>query len=119
MSRVFVVQQQMKFDGELGGLVPKFDVGPAEKFGKIVYLLSPTASPFKPASVIKDLHNKLADFSDKDYLLLTGNPCLIGMACAIAADYNNGHISMLQWSGKDGRYLVVESGNLFAEQLPS
>ncbi len=109
---VYVVQKQMRFDNTKGELVPRFDLKPAEEYGRFVYLLSPTASPFKAASVLADMKKHLKDFTNQDHLLLIGNPCLIGFAVAVAAFYNNGRVNMLQWSGKDGKYLPV-SGDIY------
>jgi len=113
MSRVFVVQNQHRWDRERQTFIPKFDLTPAAEYGELVYLLSPTAAPFTPDPVLGELRDKLADFNDGDYLLLVGNPMLIGFATAIAASANNGHVNLLQWSGKDRRYIAVEASGLF------
>lgn len=105
---VLAIMKQMKFDQDKGGLVERFpSVHRAERFGKIEYLLSPSASPFTADLVIGDLHQKLKDFSDEDHLLLIGNPILIGMAVSIAAHYNSGRVRFLQWSGKHSDYTEV------------
>ncbi len=108
MSRVFVIQNQQKMN-DTGDLIAKFDLSSAEKYGELVYLLSPTARPFSSEHVIGVLHEKLRDFGDDDYLLLIGNPCLIGFAVAIASDANNGHVRLLQWSGTHRSYIDVEA----------
>lgn len=113
MSRVYVVQNQHRWSRQEQGFEPKFDLSPAEQFGELVYLLSPTAAPFRPEPVIQELKEKLRDFTSDDHLLLVGNPCLIGFAVAIAAQYNSGSVSLLQWSGKDGRYIQVTTSDLF------
>lgn len=105
---VFIIQKQMRFDNITGELVPRFpSIDKAKKFGDFEYLLSPSAHPFRPQNVIGDLHDKLANYSDKDFLLLIGNPALIGMAVAVACHYNDGKIRLLQWSGKDGGYAEI------------
>jgi hypothetical protein len=106
-SRVFVVQRTMKYIPEQGITAPKFDLSKAERFGSMEYLLSPTASAFRPDSLKAELHEKLADFNDDDYLLLIGSPVLIGMSLAIAAYYNNGIVKVLQWSGKNNDYCEI------------
>lgn len=112
-SRVFVVQNQHRWNREQQRFEPKFDLTAAEPYGELVYLLSPTAAPFRPDPVIAELREKLCDFGPDDHLLLVGNPVLIGFAVAIAADINDGDISLLQWSGKDQRYIAVEATGLF------
>lgn len=105
---VFVIQQQMRLDSVTGNLVPRFtSIDKALRFGKIEFLLSPSASPFAPALVLGDLHEKLRNFNDKDCLLLIGNPVLIGMATAIAGHYNQGRVRFLQWSGRHSEYTEV------------
>ena len=111
--RVFVVQNQHRWNRDLTRFEPKYDLTPAEEFGELVHLLSPTAAPFRPEPIVSELQEKLAGYQDGDYLLLVGNPCLIGFAVAIAADYNDGKVSLLQWSGKDQRYVAVTTEKLF------
>lgn len=106
---VYIVQDQRRYDKLTGQFVHKFDLSPAEEFGAFSYLLTPTASPFNPSNIIPELREALQDFSDDDHLLLVGNPVLIGWATAIAADYNDGRVSVLQWSGKDHRYIPVSA----------
>ncbi len=108
-SRVFVIQQVMRKDIKDGTLVPRYDINAAKEFGSIEHLLGPSARPFQPETVLGDLHEKLEDFNDSDYLLAIGNPCLIGFATAIAARNNRGRVKLLQWSGKDLRYLKVQA----------
>ena len=106
---VFVVQDSRRYNKLTGQFEKVHDISPAEEHGELRYLLTPTASPFNPDNIIHELHDGLRDFSDGDHLLLVGNPILIGWATAIAADYNEGRVSVLQWSGKDKRYIVVSA----------
>lgn len=108
MTTVFIVQKQMRFDDETGELVSRFKtLDKAERFGKLEYLLSPSAHPFNPPNIIGDLHEKLKGFTDEDFLLLIGNPALIGMATAVASHYNGGKLKLLQWSGRQGDYAEI------------
>lgn len=105
---VFVVQQQMKFDKEIGALVPRFSgLDKAERFGPLKYVLPPHAHAFDPEAVIGDMHSSLLDFCDDDFLLLVGNPALIGMVTAVAAHYNDGSVRLLQWSGRHEEYTEI------------
>jgi hypothetical protein len=109
MSRVFVVCNNKRVaDG--GGLVATHDIEPARTFGELVELLGPNTRPFpETQNVVEELHQKLADFRQNDYLLLIGNPCLIGMATAIAANYSGGVVNMLQWNGRNRGYIPVRA----------
>lgn len=113
MGRVFVVQEPTRWDSVKKAIVPKFDpkdLEKAEQFGSIEYLLSPRAAPFNSAPIIRELSEKLADYGPGDYLLCTGNPILIGLASAIAADVSpDGTVRFLQWSGKDQAYIPIHA----------
>lgn len=112
-NHVYVVQNQHWWNRKTQQFEQKFDISSAKRFGELTYLLSPTASPFRPAPVIDDLKRRLFSYGPGDFLLLIGNPVLIGFAVAIAADANDGEVSMLQWSGKDQRYIRVDATGLF------
>lgn len=112
MSRVFVVQRHAIHNAKTGQMVDRFDLSPAEKFGELHFLLSPISVPTNPEEAIRKMRENLHNFSDKDYLLLIGNPCFIGWATAIAADINEGKVKLLQWNGKHKKYHVVESRGL-------
>lgn len=111
MSRVFVVSRQLHWDAGRQTLVDKFDFTPAAEYGEINYLLSHNLSPFNPVAAIKVIHEALTDveFSAEDFLLLSGNPCLIAWTAALAADRTDGLLRLLQWHGKDRRYIRIDS----------
>lgn len=112
MPTVYVIQNHASYDKRTGLMVPRYDLSPAESFGKLVFLLSPVTVPNKPERAIAELRKKLQTFSDDDYLLLIGNPCFIGWSCAIAADINDGKVSMLQYNGSQKKYYVVKAEGL-------
>ena len=115
-GRVFVVQDQQRVNRDTGRLEAKFDLTAARKFGRIVHLLSPTARPWSPQPLVCDMHAALSMFNDDDYLLLLGNPALIGMAVAIAAAHNEGRVNMLQWHGVRRDYQPVRVTGLCRDQ---
>lgn len=115
MPRVFIVQRPMRKDDK-GQLWDRFDLQPATTYGELVELLTPTANPFNPPHIIDELHEKLETFSDEDYLVLIGNPVLIGWCVAIAAYYNDGRVTCLQWSGSNHRYIPVPADILLAPE---
>jgi hypothetical protein len=108
MSRtVYVVQKQHRWDRDQQEYVPKFDLEPARQFGPLKYLLSPNAAPWRMHEVLPELHEGLVDYTEDDFLLLIGNPVLIGCAAAVAADYSGGSVRFLQWSGRDQTYIPI------------
>jgi hypothetical protein len=106
--RVFVVQNQTKAS-RAGAFVPKFNLSPAQEFGEIVFCLPPGLQPFDNEKVIDQLHKALSDFTSDDYLVLTGNPILIGWTVAIAAMITQGHLNMLQWDSQHQIYRLIKS----------
>ena len=46
-------------------------------------------------------------FSEKDYLLLTGDPALIGVACSIVSDITNGKYNLLKWDKQEKKYYPI------------
>ena len=107
---VYAVQLQMKFDFETKSLVPRFpSVAKASSWGEVVHILPPDSHPFDTELTLGHIHSKLKDFSDDDYLLLIGNPTLIGMASAVAAHYNNGNVRFLQWNSHHSEYYAISA----------
>jgi len=105
---VLIVQQQIKFDVATGTVMPRFEgIEKASKFGELRFLLGPNSTAFEPERAVGELHLGLKNFSDQDFLLLVGNPILIGLATSIAANYNNGKVKFLQWSGRESNYSEI------------
>lgn len=113
---VYVIQDQQRWDDGQQKLVSKFNFESALTFGRIEFLLSPKAAPFNPESILKEMHAKLKHYSDADHLVLVGNPALIGWAVALASLYNGGRVSVLQWSGREQRYIRIAASGLSAAQ---
>lgn len=107
MSVVYAVQRQMVLDQETGVLAPKHDLSVAERFGRVAPLLGPTAGPFAAQETIAELRQKLESFCEDDYLLLVGNPCLIGWAVALASQ-RCPRLKILQWSSRHRVYVPIE-----------
>lgn len=115
-AKVFIVQLPMMWNTEKTQKVPKFDFKKAQEHGDLVFLLTPNANPFKLEPILAELRHSLSDyrFDDGDSLILVGNPVLMGVVAAIAADLSQGDLRFLQWGNKDeGCYNVVEAFNVF------
>ena len=84
------------------------DIASAMLFGDIQVLLPFNMQiAFSTAPAIRLLKRKLRSFSDKDFLLLTGDPVAIGLACSIAAAYNSGRYTALKWDRREKLYIPV------------
>lgn len=99
---VYVVTDPMQYkDGKPSA---QFDISPAAEYGDIKILVPQTDPPHVTDSIVRLLNEKLADFSDDDYILPVGNPALIATAVAIASDINGGVYSMLIWDKMNRSY---------------
>jgi hypothetical protein len=88
---------------------PKFTIIGAQKFGRIEVLLrEDTQIVRSPGPITYQLRRLLKDFTDKDYLLLSGDPKVIGLSIAIACDINNGKYKTLTWDKQEKMYYSTE-----------
>ena len=81
----------------------------AEKFGNLKVLLPDNRNIILSAGpVAHKLRKELKDFCDEDYLLLIGDPAIIAVCGAIAAEVNGGRFKVLKWDRNDKRYYDLE-----------
>ena len=86
-----------------------YNVRSAEKFGDLKIMLSDRKQMILASGPLTfELQKHLKDFNDNDYLLLIGDPAIIGLCCAIASDFNNGKFKVLKWDRNDKRYYDLE-----------
>ena len=66
---------------------PRINIMGASKYGEFKFLLPELSQIiFSPGPLIFKLRKALANYRTKDYLLLTGDPAIIGVACSIVSD---------------------------------
>ena len=88
---------------------PKYNIIGAQKFGKLKVLLKEnTQIVLSPGPIIFELRRLLRDYTSKDYLLLSGDPSVIGIAVAIVSDINNGRFNLLKWDRQEQMYYPLE-----------
>ena len=88
---------------------PKINIIGAREFGNLKVLLPENSQIIlSPTYVITTLRQKLKDYTISDYLLLTGDPAIIGVACSIVSDITNGKYNLLKWDKQERRYYPVE-----------
>ena len=63
---------------------------------------------FSPGPLIFKLIKELANYTQKDYLLLTGDPAIIGVACSIVSDITNSKYNLLKWDKQERKYYPIE-----------
>lgn len=104
-GRVFVVQRPAFYDRDKRGWVNKYDISPARKFGRLVYLLRPgNLYRDQLASALDSLREDLKDFSEEDHILAIGDPVAIAAAVMTAARSSGGRVSMLKYDRMAGEY---------------
>tara|TARA_R100000995_G_scaffold30638_1_gene13649 strand:- start:219 stop:611 length:393 start_codon:yes stop_codon:yes gene_type:complete len=88
---------------------PKFNIMGAQKYGKLVQLLPEHSQIIlSPGPLIFKLRKLLDKYTPKDYLLLTGDPAIIGVACSIVADKTQGKFNLLKWDRQEKMYYPIE-----------
>ena len=113
-STVYVIQE---IAGTRDGR-PKINIMGASQYGSFKFLLPELSQIiFSPGPLIMKLRQGLKDYRSKDYLLLTGDPAIIGVACSIASDITNGKYNVLKWDKQERRYYPIhinlyEKGNI-------
>ena len=92
---------------------PKINIMGASKYGKFKFLLPELSQIiFSPGPLIYKLRQGLKNFCETDYLLLTGDPAIIGVACSIVSDITGGKYKLLKWDKQESKYYPI-SINLY------
>ena len=92
---------------------PKINIMGAQKFGKIRVLLKEDSQMiFSPGPIIFELRRLLKTYRPSDYLLLTGDPAIIGVACSVVSDITHGKYNLLKWDRQERMYYPI-SINLY------
>ena len=88
---------------------PKINIIGATQYGELKFLLPEFSQIiFSPGPLIIKLKNLLKDFKSKDYLLLIGDPSIIGVSCAIVSEITNGKFNLLKWDKQERRYYLIK-----------
>ena len=107
-SRVFVIQE---IAGTKAGN-PKINIMGASVYsssGKFNFLLPEFSQIiFSPGPLVYKLRQGLKNFKKRDYLLLTGDPAIIGVACSIVSDITGGKYNLLKWDKQERKYYPIE-----------
>ena len=122
MSRVFAVQQPTGRDRDTGAIRPTMDLTPATEFGELRFLLRDYHHPFRdPSGTAAEVRRvlELEGFSSDDWLLLVGNPSLIGIVAAQAALLTGGRLRLLQWDRPRHRYRPLEAQLSGLDPIPA
>jgi hypothetical protein len=106
--KVYVIQE---IPGSKAGS-PKINIIGAAVYstsGKFNFLLPEFSQMiFSPGPLIYKLRKGLKNYTPEDYLLLTGDPAIIGVACSIVSDITNGKYKVLKWDKQERKYYPIE-----------
>ena len=106
--KVYVIQE---ISGSQAGS-PKINIIGAAAYstsGKFNFLLPEFSQMiFSPGPLIYKLRQGLKNYTSNDYLLLTGDPAIIGVACSIVSDITNGKYNLLKWDKQERKYYPIE-----------
>ena len=106
--KVYVVQE---IPGSQAG-TPKINIMGAAAYstsGEFNFLLPEFSQMiFSPGPLIFKLRKGLRNYTPEDYLLLTGDPAIIGVACSIVSDITNGKYNVLKWDKQERKYYPIE-----------
>ena len=87
---------------------PKINIMGAAEYGKFKFLLPELSQIiFSPGPLIFKLRKELSKYRTLDYLLLTGDPAIIGVACSIVSDITNGKYNLLKWDKQERKYYSI------------
>ena len=105
VSTVYVIQE---IAGTRAGN-PKINIMGASHYGQFKFLLPEFSQIiFSPGPLVMKLRQGLRNFKEGDYLLLTGDPAIIGVACSIVADKTGGKFNLLKWDRQEKTYYPIE-----------
>ena len=103
--KVYVIQE---IPGSQAGC-PKINIIGASSYGQFKFLLPEFSQMiFSPGPLVFKLRQGLKKFTVKDYLLLTGDPAIIGVACSIVSDITGGKYNVLKWDKQERKYYPIE-----------
>jgi hypothetical protein len=98
MSKVFVTQESVGRN-----------FVPAQKYGELVSLFPATAQVvISSQPTVRKLRRLLKDYCDSDYLLLSGDPIIMGLSMMVASEHNLGRLQLLKWDKQEKDYYPVK-----------
>jgi hypothetical protein len=97
MPKVYITQRAVFKDREGTRFAANYTK--AERFGELVLLID--SRPLIPEECTPDLlEEKLADFTEDDYLLLSGDPLACALCAVAASRMTRGRVRFLRYDSK-------------------
>lgn len=105
-SKVYVVQNVMRKHPD--GTIRALDYSKAARFGEVIFLFDGQKQVvMSPQPTVRKLKNILKDYKDNDYLLLVGDPALIGLTTSVVSYILNGRYNMLKYDRIEKDYFPI------------
>jgi hypothetical protein len=95
--RVFIPQHPYKFDREKRENLNDGDLSGVLTFGHPLFMLPRGIKYNKLRQAVKRLEVAMFDYSDRDYLLVVGDPVVVAAAVVIASRKVRGPINIIRW----------------------
>ena len=81
------------------------DITDAAMYGDLQILVPAKEQvAFSTQPTVRRITRGLLKFNDDDYLLASGDPITIGIACAVASANNRGRFKILKWDRLEEKY---------------
>jgi hypothetical protein len=105
-SKVYIVQNVMRKHPD--GTIRALDYSQAERFGEVIFLFDGQKQVvMSPQPTIRKLKTMLKDIKDTDYILLVGDPALIGLTTSVVSYILNGRYNMLKYDRLEKDYFPI------------
>jgi len=104
LGRVFVINQPMRHDRDLGILVPYLDLSRAEEHGVLEFVLPDGELRGSSEKIASEIEEGLKDFTVDDFILLVGDPRTMAYGAAVAVERTGGELPLLRYLKTLGRY---------------
>ena len=105
-SKVYIVQNVMR--KHIDGTIRALDYSQAERCGEGIFLFyGQKQVVMSPQPTIRKLKTMLKDMKDTDYLLLVGDPALIGLTTSVVSYMLNGRYNMLKYDRLERDYFPI------------
>ena len=100
--------KQCNHEYAFGVAKPRDSLTEAAAYGDVQILHNGNEVGIALQPLVAKFKHELRDFDDEDYILPVGDPVLIGLATALAAKANRGHVNLLRWDRQTRQYIKIK-----------